>query len=186
VSPAGAGSSPAGHPSLADAEHWRAQRAVTPPPRAVVVRLHPSAPRFLGTTLCGEHPRLHRGHSGFDSRRLHLASVVSTASTRPLYGRGAGSTPAGGSSDARSSADERCPATAEDAGSTPAGRVHADVAQSAEHRAANPGRPVRSGSSALTGPWCNGAALRAPTSPVRVRILAGLSSRAGAARFSSG
>ena len=35
--------------------------------------------------------------SGFDSRRLHQALVVSTASTRPLYGRGAGSTPAGGS-----------------------------------------------------------------------------------------
>ena len=42
--------------------------------------------------------------SGFDSRRLHFAnqaSVVSTASTRPLYGRGAGSTPAGGSSRPR-------------------------------------------------------------------------------------
>jgi hypothetical protein len=31
------------------------------------------------------------------SRSTHRASVVSTASTRPLYGRGAGSTPAGGS-----------------------------------------------------------------------------------------
>jgi hypothetical protein len=40
--PRGAGSTPAGHP-LADAEHRRAQRAVTPPRRAVVVRLHPSA-----------------------------------------------------------------------------------------------------------------------------------------------
>ena len=35
---------------------------------------------------------------------LH-ASVVSTASTRPLYGRGAGSIPAGGSLHARSSED---------------------------------------------------------------------------------
>jgi hypothetical protein len=44
--------------------------------------------------------------SGFDSRRLHFASVVSTASTRPLYGRGAGSIPAGGSfTRARSSAE---------------------------------------------------------------------------------
>jgi hypothetical protein len=36
---------------------------------------------------------------GFESRPVHSinASVVSTASTRPLYGRGAGSTPAGGS-----------------------------------------------------------------------------------------
>ena len=41
--------------------------------------------------------RLHRAGRGFDSHRLHQASVVSTASTRPLYGRGAGSTPAGGS-----------------------------------------------------------------------------------------
>jgi hypothetical protein len=34
---------------------------------------------------------------------------------------------------------------------------HADVAQTAEHRVASPERPVRSGSSALTGPWCNGS-----------------------------
>ena len=46
----------------------------------------------------GRAPRLQRGRCRFDSDRLHLASVVSTASTRPLYGRGAGSTPAGGSS----------------------------------------------------------------------------------------
>ncbi len=52
--------------------------------------------------------------------------------------------------------NERCPAMAEDAGSIPAGRLHADVAQTEEHRVASPGRPVRSGSSALEGPWCNG------------------------------
>jgi hypothetical protein len=33
----------------------------------------------------------------------------------------------------------------------------ADVAQPAEHRSATPGRPVRSGSSASTSPWCNGS-----------------------------
>jgi hypothetical protein len=43
--PRGVGSNPVGHPFHADAEHRRAQRAVTPLPRAVVVRLHPSAPR---------------------------------------------------------------------------------------------------------------------------------------------
>ena len=61
------------------------------------------------------------------------ASVVSTASTRPLYGRGAGSIPAGGS------------------------LCRADVAQPAEHRVARPEGPVRSGSSACTSPWCSGS-----------------------------
>ena len=55
-----------------------------------------------------------------------FASVVSTASTRPLYGRGVGSIPAGGSSS------------------------HADVAQTEEHRDATPGRPVRAGPSACS------------------------------------
>src|SRR5215468_3494545 len=41
--PRGTGSSPVGRPFHADAEHRRAQRAVTPSPPAVVVRLHPSA-----------------------------------------------------------------------------------------------------------------------------------------------
>ena len=80
------------------------------------------------------------------------ASVVSTASTRPLYGRGAGSTPAGGSVVGRPKlrGPEHCPAKAEDAGSSPAGRAHADVAQTAKRRVASPERPVRLGSSALT------------------------------------
>ena len=97
--------------------------------------------------------------SGFDSRRLHShASVVSTASTRPLYGRGAGSTPAGGSFRTPvAQRNERCPATAEDAGSIPAGRIHADVAHPEEHRVASPERPVRDGSSALEDSWCNGS-----------------------------
>jgi hypothetical protein len=66
---------------------------------------------------------------------LH-ASVVSTASTRPLYGRGAGSIPAGGSLTPVAQWTEPCSATAVRAGSNPAGRIHADVAQTAEH----PGR----------------------------------------------
>jgi hypothetical protein len=59
-----------------------------------------------------------------------------------------------------------------------------------ECRVASPEVPVRFRSSASTGPWCNGEAWRAPTSPVRVRLLVGLlhtrSSRAGAARLSMG
>jgi hypothetical protein len=48
------------------------------------------------------------------------------ASTRPLYGRGAGSTPAGGSCCTPVAQwRERCSATAEAAGSTPAGRTPA-------------------------------------------------------------
>ena len=38
----------------------------------------------------------------------------------------------------------------------------ADVAQTEEHRASTPARPVRSGSSALTGPWCNTASMASP------------------------
>ena len=63
--------------------------------------------RLLGMRLWWQSTSLATRRSGFDSRRLHSnASVVSTASTRPSYGRGAGSTPAGGSSHARSSVDE--------------------------------------------------------------------------------
>jgi hypothetical protein len=50
----------------------------------------------------------------------------------------------------------------------------ADVAQREERRVASPEMPVRSGSSVLRGPWCNRKAWRAPTSLVRVRILADL------------
>ena len=66
----------------ADAEHRRAQQAVTLSLPAVVVRLHPSAPS-RGCSSIGRAPRLQRGRCRFDSDRLHLASVVSTASTRP-------------------------------------------------------------------------------------------------------
>jgi hypothetical protein len=96
--PRGTGSNPVGRPFLADAEHRRAQQAVTLSPRLWwfdSARPHSSR----GCSSTGRAPRLQRGRCRFDSDRLHStpASVVSTASTRPLYGRGAGSTPAGGS-----------------------------------------------------------------------------------------
>jgi hypothetical protein len=100
------------------------------------------------------------------------------ASTRPLYGRGAGSTPAGGSTAyARSSVDRALPCDGSGRWFDSSRAYHfADVAQREEHRSATPGRPVRSGSSA---PQARGvrAARRAPTSQVRVRILAGLLAR---------
>src|SRR5437764_200729 len=101
-------------------------RLATPPPSKATPdgggsRLHPSASRGCSST--GRAPRLQRGRCRFESDRLHFASVVSTASTRPLYGRGAGSTPAGGSLHTPvAQRRERCPATAEAAGSSPAGR----------------------------------------------------------------
>jgi hypothetical protein len=59
----------------ADAEHRRAQQAVTLSPRAVVVRLHPSAScrrMARGCSSTGRAPRLQRGRCRFDSDRLHL------------------------------------------------------------------------------------------------------------------
>ena len=56
-----------------------------------------TAARPWGRGSSGKNASLAPRRCGFESRRLHQASVVSTASTRPLYGRGAGSTPAGGS-----------------------------------------------------------------------------------------
>ena len=52
--PRGTGSIPVGRPFHADAEHRRAQRAVTPSPPAVVVRLHPSAFNFPGDEAHGD------------------------------------------------------------------------------------------------------------------------------------
>ena len=52
---------------------------------------------FWGRSSGGRAPRLHRGGAGSTPAVSTRASVVSTASTRPLYGRGAGSIPAGGS-----------------------------------------------------------------------------------------
>ena len=72
-------------------------------------RLGRSARRLLGGTpspaaqdtgmrFFWKNASLAPRRSGFDPRRLHShASVVSTASTRLLYGRSAGSNPAGGS-----------------------------------------------------------------------------------------
>jgi hypothetical protein len=69
---------------------------------------------------------------------------------------------------------ERCSATAEVAGSTPAERM---CGRSSVGRAPgrHPGeaRATRVARSRFEGPWCNGAR-RAPTSPVRVRLLADL------------
>ena len=59
----------------ADAEHRRAQQAVTLSPRAVVVRLHPSAPSG-GCSSIGRAPRLQRGGCRFDSDHLHCLRSV--------------------------------------------------------------------------------------------------------------
>src|SRR3954462_2808876 len=90
---------------------------------------------------------------------LTLASVVSTASTRPLYGRGAGSTPAGGSfSYARSSAERALSCDGRGRWFDSSRAYHfAAVGPTEEHLGAPPGRPVRSGSSALPqAPGVNG------------------------------
>jgi hypothetical protein len=122
VNPAGAGSSPAGHPR-ADAEHAASSAGCNP----VASRCGGSTPPIRTSpgdvAQLGRAPRLQRGRCRFDSDRLHFASVVSTASTRPLYGRGAGSTPAGGSQTPVAQWTECCSAKAEVAGSTPAGRI---------------------------------------------------------------
>jgi hypothetical protein len=73
-----------------------------------------------------------------------------------LYGRGAGSTPAGGSfTNARSSAERALLCDGRGRWFDSSRAYHfADVAQREERRASNPERPVRFGSSALEGPWC--------------------------------
>jgi hypothetical protein len=116
----------------ADAEHGRAHRAVTLVPPAVVVRLHPSA--SVQGTFWWQNTSLAPRRSGFDSRRLHFRrsgkcprrrKAVRTTpplslrrkrrlrsvngSTRPLYGRSAGSTPAGGSLASLSGGGSRPP-----------------------------------------------------------------------------
>jgi hypothetical protein len=107
---------------LANAEHWRAPRAVNAVPRAVVVQLHPFA-STRGRSSGGGAPRLQRGTCGFDSHRLHQRLRSVNGKHAPFV-------------------RPRC-------GFNSCRRLqHADVAQSVEHRAANPVRPVRSGSSA--------------------------------------
>lgn len=68
-----------------------------------------SATRSHGDeVLPGRTPRLHRGGAGSNPAvSTRSASVVSTASTRPLYGRGVGSTPAGGSASQRTLVAQR-------------------------------------------------------------------------------
>jgi hypothetical protein len=147
-----------GRPPLtrADAEHRRAQQAVTLSPRAVVVRLHPSAPRGCSST--GRAPRLQRGRCRFDSDRLHLRLRSVNGKHAPFV------RPRCGFDSCRrllrtpvAQRRERCPATAEVAGSSPAGRT--TRGRSSEGRA--PGRHLGEARSIrvvrFTGPWCNGS-----------------------------
>src|SRR5215211_5075752 len=91
------------------------------------------------------------------------ASVVSTASTRPLYGRGAGSTPAGGSSSyARSSAERALFCDGRGRWFESSRAYLADVAQRKSTGAPlrgglfDPGRPLPVVPDS-SGPWCNGS-----------------------------
>ena len=134
---------------LADAEHWRAQQAVTLWPRAVVVRLHPSAlapgtslnrtstslatrsmwvrvppsPSSSGLrSVNGKHAPFVRPKSGFDSCRRLLTLVAQRVRALPCEGRGRWFDPS---------------------------RAYcADVAQKEERQSATLERPVRSGLSA--------------------------------------
>ena len=128
------------------------------------VRLPPS-PLSRLRSVNGKHAPFVRPRCGFDSCRRLLPAPV--AQRR-----------------------ERCSATAEAAGSTPAGRTtSADVAQWGEHRASNPERPVRAGSSALEGPWCkreHGELQPRRSGFESWRACLERSSRAGAARLSMG
>ena len=121
--------------SRADAEHRRAQQAVTLSPRAVVVRLHPSAPRGCSST--GRAPRLQRGRCRFDSDRLHLCLRSVNGKHAPFV------RPRCGFDSCR-----RLLRAPWRSGVPP----FADVAQREEHRGATPEGPVRSGSSALHRP----------------------------------
>jgi hypothetical protein len=196
VNPAGAGSSPAGHPrSLADAEQMESSAGCNPvasccggstPPvrtafqetrgcsstwssaslatRKMSVRLRPS-PLCL-RSVNGKHAPFVRPRCGFNScRRLLQTPVAQRSRALSCDGRG------------RWFESSRA--------------YHlADVAQKEEHRSATPGRPVRPGSSALTGPWCNGSTtssnLVGPGSRPGGPAARPRSSRAGAARLSHG
>ena len=108
----------------------------------------------------GKHAPFVRPRCGFDScRRLSRTPVAQRKSAAPC-----------------DAAEDRCvrrPAGACIRRARSISRASADVAQTEEHRSATPGRPVRSGSSASKACGVT-AARRAPTSLVRVRILAGL------------
>ena len=64
-----------------------------------------SAQNLSGMKLWRQSASLATRRSEFDSRRLHPGLRSVNGSTRPLYGRGAGSTPAGGLLNARSSVE---------------------------------------------------------------------------------
>jgi hypothetical protein len=105
-----------------------------------------------------------------------LASVVSTASTRPLYGRGAGSTPAGGFRTPVAQWTERCPATAEAAGSTPAGRTTSRTQLRGRAMGAIPRRPFDPVRPLSVGPRVSGSTASFQP-PVRVRVDAAAQAR---------
>ena len=89
------GSNPVGHP-YADAEHLASSAGCNPvAPRCggstPPVRINP-----WGRSSIGRAPRLHRGRSGFDSRRLHshILGVETDAPTfRPVVSDGARASP---------------------------------------------------------------------------------------------
>ena len=119
------------------------------------VSIHPSL-----RSVNGKHAPFVRPKCGFDSCRRLLT-------------------------DARSSADlEHCSATAEAAGSNPAGRSIADVAHREERRSATPKRPVRSGPSASEARGVTGEHAGLQTRKSRFESWRACSSRAGAARLS--
>src|SRR3954453_12318052 len=94
----------------------RAQPAVTRPPRAVVVRLHPSAPLHRGWSPCGRAPRLQRGEAGSTPAVSINASVVSKAArTLRTVEAQVRLLPEAPFTNARSSVDEHRSATAVDA-----------------------------------------------------------------------
>ncbi len=104
-------------------------------------------------------PRASRRHKASFCFGFWIGLRSVNGSTRPLYGRGAGSTPAGGfvSTAAKRQRSRQRLLSLQWRHEPP---LHADVAQREEHRSATPEGPVRSGSSASsssTGPWCNGS-----------------------------
>jgi hypothetical protein len=108
---------------LADAEHRRAQQAVTLSPRAVVVRLHPSA-LARGCSSTGQSTSL-------ATRQMSVRLRPSPLSLRSVNGKHAPFVrPRCGFDSCRgllytpvAQRTERCSAKAEDAGSIPAGRA---------------------------------------------------------------
>jgi hypothetical protein len=201
-------------PSLrADAEHRRAQQAVTLSPRAVVVRLHPSAPRGCSST--GRAPRLQRGRCRFDSDRLHLCLRSVNGKHAPFV------RPRCGFDSCRrllhtpvAQRTERCPATAEAAGCRAEKEPSASPRRAARNKIGRrrcsriqPGVPLGGRSSdgrapgrhsgearsirvvRFTGPWCNGSTTNSNLVGPGSRPggpAATRSSRAGAARLSMG